>query len=380
MGWWSALWGLPVNEGVERLPDPTSQTRADETPPVLGPEILPPPRVATTSVSLDRSLSLIPVYRAVSIIATAVSSLTIDLWRGADVLPTAPTWVRQPDVKTSRSAFFEMTTTSLACNGNAFWKVVRQSPADQPSALIVLDPTMCHVSEDGSVSYRGEDLQRWQVQHLALLRIPGRPRGLGPIQAAAADLASSADIRDYASNWFTSGNVPNGTLTTEQHITVDQAVAMKMQWLSSVRGGEPAVLGQGLTYEPMLLSPKDAQFLESRQFSVTDIARLFGIPAHMLLSVVEGGSMTYMSGQAADLSFSRWTLTQYLREIEEAFTSLLPRGQVARFNMDAVLRPATKERYEAHQIAIKSGFLTRDEVRAIEGLRPLNTPAPQEAS
>ncbi len=378
MGWWSSLLGLPVIEAAERLADQPTQTRSETTPEGSTPTgVQPPPRESRLTIAQDRALSLIPVYRAFAILSSAVSQLSLDVWRGDEPLPNPATWVRRPDVKISRSAFFEQTTTSLAANGNAFWRVVRDSPADQPSALVVLDPLEVHVHDDGTFSHKGTRLKSWQVQHLALLRLPGRLRGLGPIQAAAMDLLGAVDVRDYAANWFDDGTVPNGKLKTEQHLTGDQAKSWKAQWLESIRGGEPAVLGQGLDYEPFLLSPKDAQWLEARQFTTTDIARLFGIPSHLMLAVVEGGSMTYQNGQAADLSFARWTLQQYTREIEEAFSSLLPRGQVARFNLDAILRPATKERYEAHKLGIDAGWLTDDEVRAIEGLEPL-TPKQRE--
>lgn len=368
MGWWSKLVGL---EGPERLPDPESETRS-ETPPEWPSEVaVKPPARDRLPINQDKALTLIPVYRAFSLVSGAVSQLTIDLWRGDTPLTNQPTWVRRPDVRIPRAAFFELTTTSLAATGNAFWRVERDSPADAPNALHVLDPNEVAIHEDGTFSHRGYPLKRWQIQHLALMRIPGRLRGLGPIQAAAQDLTGAVDLRDYASNWFQAGTVPNGLLKSEQHITEDQAKAVKGQWLNSVSGSEPAVLGFGLDYKPFLLSPKDAQFLESRQFTTTDIARLFGIPAHLMLAVVEGGSMTYLNGQAADLSFLRWTLMPYLREIEESFTSLLPRGQTARFNVDAILRPSTKERYEAHEIAIRSGFLTANEVRDIEGMDPL---------
>lgn len=369
MGWWSALLGLPEIEGAERLPDP--QVRAEDPPELNPPAIMPPARTPDRgTISQDKAFSLIPVYRAITIISGAVSQLTLDLWRGESPVP-APTWVRNPDVKMPRSAWLEMSTNSLAATGNAFWRIVRDSPAEAPSALVVLDPAMVHIHEDGSFSYKGQALARWQVAHLALFRLPGRPRGLGPIQAAAEDLRGAADVRDYAAGWFDSGTVPNGTLTTEQHINAEHAKNIKAQWMATTRGGEPAVLGQGLEYKPFMLSPKDAQFLESRQFTTTDIARLFGVPAHLMHAVVSGGSMTYLSGQAADLSFTRWTLMRYLREIEEAVSALLPRGTNARFNVDAILRPATKERYDAHATAIDAGFLTINEVREIEGLPPL---------
>ncbi|MGC5584146.1 phage portal protein [Ornithinimicrobium sp. W1665] len=361
-------------EGAERLPDLQDEIRSETTPE----GVMPPARSDRLPITQAQALTLIPVYRAFSLISSAVSQLSLDLWRGEETIPS-PTWVRRPDVKVPRSAWLEMTTTSLAANGNAFWRVERSSPAEAPSALLVLDPNEVHINDDGTFSHRGRTLASWQVQHLALLRVPGRLRGLGPIQAAAQDLTGAADLRDYASEWFNAGTVPNGVLKSDQHITAEQAAAVKTQWLTSVNGAEPAVLGNGLDYRPLLISPKDAQFLESRQFTVTDIARLFGIPSHLMLSVVEGGSMTYLNGQAADLSFLRWTLMAYLREIEEAVTALLPRGQTARFNVDAILRPSTQERYDAHKVALEAGFLTVDEVRRIEGLDPLGpAPAPTE--
>lgn len=371
MGWWSAFWGLPDTEAVERLAD-QQETRSEQPQGSMPEGLAPPARSERTPISQDTAFTLIPVYRAMAIISGALSQLTLDVWRGETPVTRHPTWVRRPDVKMSRSAFFELTANSLAATGNAFWKIERDSPADAPSALIVLDPNEVHVAADGrTFGWRGKDLKRWQVSHLALMRIPGRTRGLGPIQAAAADLAGAVDVRDYSSDWFHSGSVPNGKLTTEQHINAEQAATIKKQWLTSVRGDEPAVLGQGLDYEPFLLSPRDAQWIESRQFTTTDIARLFGIPSHLMLALVEGNSMTYANSQQADLTFLRWTLMPYLREIEEAVTTLLPRGTTARFNVEGILRPSTKERYEAHRLAMDAGWLTDDEVRDIEGLAPL---------
>jgi phage portal protein BeeE len=56
--------------------------------------------------------------------------------------------------------------------------------------------------------------------------------------------------------------------------------------------------------------------------------------------------------------------------IEQRLTDLLPRGQYAKFNFDALLRPDTKSRYDAHKVALDAGFLTVDEVREIEDLDP----------
>ena len=54
-----------------------------------------------------------------------------------------------------------------------------------------------------------------------------------------------------------------------------------------------------------------------------------------------------------------------------ALTALAPNGQTIRFNFEAFLRPDTLTRYQAHEIALRNGFLTPNEVRKIEGLNPL---------
>ncbi len=169
-----------------------------------------------------------------------------------------------------------------------------------------------------------------------------------------------------------------------------QASQYKNQWHAR-QVHEVAVLGQGLDYKPVLLSPKDAQFIETRQFDNTAIARLFGIPPHMFLAAVEGSSLTYSNMAQADLSFVRWTLSDYTREIETALTAVLPSTQTARFNLDGVIRPDTLTRYTAHKLGIEAGWLLPNEVREIEGLKPIRgldekpapvapAPAPEETN
>ena len=110
------------------------------------------------------------------------------------------------------------------------------------------------------------------------------------------------------------------------------------------------------------------QFLETRNFDTLAVARLFGIPARLMNAAPEGGTMTYANLQDDDISFMRWTVMSYLRPIEDALTSLLPRGWSVRYNLDALLRPSTKDRYEALATAIGCGLMTTEEGRQTEGL------------
>lgn len=340
--------------------------------------VQPPARDAAATVTASTALGLDAVFRAVQVIATGVDQLTLDAYRQGSVLSDKQTasWLRTPNVDESLSAFLGQTVASLALSGNAFWRVYRSASSADIVNLRVLPSAQVQVSIDPDTDartyhYRGRDLGPRSIRHLAYLRIPGEARGLGPVQAAQQRLRGAVDLNQFASEWFDTSGVPGGVLSTDQHLTAEQATQWREQWTENQVAGGTAVLGAGLNYSTVHISPKDAQFLESQQFTTTALARLFGVPARLMLAAVEGGSLTYANLSQEDLSFVRWTLSLYTREIEEAFTALLPRGQVARFNLDALLRPDTLTRYQAHALALSNGFLTRDEVRAMEGLPPL---------
>lgn len=321
------------------------------------------------------ALSLDAVWRAVQVLQTAVSQLTLDVWRGPSQIDP-PSWVSSPDPWRPATTFWQETVASLALRGNAYWRVKRGGDG-APVALEILDPLDVTVTTSlaGVPTYRadGEAMSRRDIAHLALMRRPGARNvlGLGPIQAAQAQIISAAEVRAYAAQWMRSGTIPNGVLTSDQALTGDQAAALKQRFLKSVSATEPIVLGQGTSYRPLMLRPDEVQWVETQQLNVISIARLFGIPPRLILASPDGGTETYANQQQEELSFIRWTVMAYLREIETAVSWLLPRGNAARFNLDAALRPDTKSRYEAHQIAIQSGFLTVDEVRSIEGLDPI---------
>jgi HK97 family phage portal protein len=336
--------------------------------------IVPPPRSATSGVTTNDALSLASVYRSVSIIATAMKQLGIHVYRDdAEVTPT-PLVIRQPDIKMTREVWMEQTINSMALSGNAYWLIGRNGRGETVN-LEVLNPfdMMIQTDDYGNAlyyMYRGTvKYELSQVQHLAMMRVPGNVYGLGPIQAAQKELLNARDTRDYASVWFTDSGIPNGVLKSDQMLSPDQAAAAKDAWnLTAGAKSGVAVLGNGLNYQPMYLNPRDSMFIESQAWNVQQVARLFGIPANMLMASVDGNSMTYTNMEQEQMAFVRYTLSQYIVEIESALTHVTTRGTMVKINVDSLLRSDTLTRYQAHAIAIASGWMTVDEVRAIEDL------------
>jgi HK97 family phage portal protein len=225
----------------------------------------------------------------------------------------------------------------------------------------------------------GRTLDATEVTHLRMMKRPGKLLGLGPIQAAQAELAGHRDVVDASTNWFRDSGTPAGYLHTEQAMTPDQAKALLEAW-NSVPAGRTRVATHGLKYDANIINPRDAQWLESRRFSKTEIMDLFGIPASLTLGVDKGASDTYANVSQDWLGFVRFRLMRYVREIEEALSSLIPRGQYARANLEALLRSDAKTRMEIHAIAVANGIYSGDYARSIEHIPATAAPTPQEVT
>mgnify|MGYP000058225607 CR=1 FL=1 len=347
---------------------PETEQRAART------DILPPSRTdsSSPSVQMAEALSLAMVYRAINILASA-KQMSLHVYKDEEKMPS-PAFIRQPDVSISRSAFIEQTIVALATNGNAYWRITRDAQGRvqnlkclNPLDMIIVTDTEGNIQgfNYGDKRYRPDE-----IQHLMLMRVPGSVYGLGAIQAAQRELRGALDTRDYSSKWFSNSGVPNGVLKSDQILSPDQAQAAKEAWNASAGAKNGvAILGNGLNYTPVYLSPADAQFLEVQNFNVTQVARLFGVPSSLMLAPVEGTSLTYQNVEQDWIGFVRFSLApSYLVEIEDAFSMLLPGRNQVKFNIDSLLRSDTLTRYQAHKIAIEAGFMTAAEVRNLEDL------------
>lgn len=354
-------------------------------PPPAG--VTPPTRKPAAGFMSDREASVVPsVFRALSILVAGAEQLTIDVSRNGRPAPRVPSIVRRPAQDLRFDEWTTQLMIDLALDGNAFVRKVRAN--GEILDLPILPADQVHVGRHavtGRIQYhhQGNVYSTDDVEHIYLVKRASWLRGISPIEAARRGLSFTSGAADYAAGWFSHGQ-PAGILSSEQTLNADQARAYRDIWNEDNRAENPSgikVLGKGLTYEPILLKPADVLWLEAQDATTTDIARIFGIPATLMLIGIEGSATTYANISQEWLGFARFTLMLYLRPIEQLLTEVLGTGFDARFNLDGLLRPDTKSRYEAHAIALAGNWLTIDEVRAIEGLGPLPAalPAPKDS-
>lgn len=356
--------------GIQQRAD-TAGTDADRLAPIM-----PPAR----SASVD-PLTLSTVFRGVQILQTALAGLPIKQLKNGFEVPRVDSRVLQPDVKRSRRDFISDTVMGLVLDGNAFYrKIVFDGNVVSlenlpPQYVTVTDIAHDPASPELRFYYLGRTYTSADIIHLKFLNKPGALRGLGPISAAREEVEGAQMARNYKAEWFNDGSHPSGLLTSDQTITPELAQEVKKSFAAG-KPGEPKVLGKNLHYEPLTLNPADMQFLETQKFDTTQIARLLGVPASLMLAAVDGSNLTYSNIEQSWIEFADYTLSAYAGEIEDALTSILPRGNEVKFDWDSSRRANTSDKYNAYGTAIDKGFMTPNEVRAREGLKPL-APAPE---
>ncbi|MET0767372.1 MAG: phage portal protein [Aeromicrobium sp.] len=333
--------------------------------------------------------NLASVTRCTSIICDTIAGLPWYVRRGQyERLPT-PDWLADPqmlrpdmrivDVSTlweTRLSAVEFWTQLIVAalwlgDGYVYVPVRDESGAPKPP-LWQLHPE--HVSiEDGRYVVNGEPLPQGSILHLRGMPPYFNGHGKGVLTTHGAELGLASTVRTYASGVFQSG-VPAGYLKSSQpNMSADQAAALKATWLQQHGGAKRsiAVLNATTEFHPIALSPVDAQLSSSREWSLRDVAMAFGIPAYML--GVPGDSSTYANVESRMVELVRFTLMPWIRRLEAELESQLARGTTVVVDTNGLLRADTAQRFAAYKSALDSGWLTADEVRALEGLAPMTT-------
>lgn len=350
-------------------------------------------------VTRDTALESLVVYGCVNLISDYVSTLPLDVLRGpAEPVTPAPLWVEQPNPETDRVAFVGQLLISLLLDGNAYvW--VGKDDANRTRELQAIHPAEVWLVRNratGRVDYfvQGEPKRVLApnvmdgLVHVRALSWPGSPKGLSPVEQARQAVGAALASTEFAGKFWAQGSAPPGVIELDGELTAEQARSIKENWVrwngGSNRAHLPGVLQGGMKWKPVMISPEQAQFLQSRRYTDSVIAaQWFKVDPTLLGIGVEGNSLTYQNVESRNTHLVRHTLLPWIVRLERLFTSLLPTKQYAKFNVNGLLRADLSTRYSAYQTAITTGFMTPNEARELEDMPALPggdepPPSPQE--
>lgn len=344
-------------------------------------------------VTADSAIRMSTVYACVRLLGDTISSLPLGAYvrRGRNRISyisafgEQPAWINKPNPEATRLEFFEQVISSLNIHGNAFILTVRDD-MDEVQELYCVHPDDIRIERPvpgepilykmrDSVGAYSRILTSKEMLHIPMFRLPGSLYGLGPIAAARLTIGAAMAADTYAAAYFGNAANPGGVIEVPNELTEEQAGDIGRDWnithTGPYRAGKIGILSGGATFRPLTLNAADAQLLEARRFNVEDIARLFRVPISLLGHPV-AGAMSFASVEAQNLSFVQHSLRPLLERLEQALSQLLPEPEgFIKFNLDALLRGTTLERFDAYTKGLREGFLSLNDVRSVEDLAPL---------
>jgi len=349
---------------------------------------------AGVRVSADSAMRVSAVYRCVSILANTAALLPGGVYRrlerGRREIPDHPVrrmlWKRPNPYQIP----FETKRVLMAwamMRGAAFARIYRRPGGD--IELWPLHPDRVEGPEllDGGARryiYQNPETQR-EERYLAdrdILVINGLSfdglRGLAMADLARDTVGLATVTEQYGAQLFAraarfSGAVqlPAGKTIASREARKALAESLRTEGAGPGKWHGVPVLEDGMEWQNISMSNDDAEFLETRKFSVAEIARWFGVPPHMIGDVER--STSWGTGiEAQTIGFVAYGLLPWLTLFEQAFESALivEPDAYLRINVKGLLRGDTAARFEVYDIAIRNGIYSPNDCREFEDDNP----------
>lgn len=351
---------------------------------------------AGPTVTETNALAVASVWRAVNLIAGTLSSLPLHAYRTDEAARVpAKGWaedlLRSPHPDLTTMEFIQVLYTHLLLWGNAYLWVVRDN-GNRVLRLVPIAPWAVEafrVDDAGKLSPFGskwyyidgsqtKDGQPYWADDSEILHVPGFGydgiAGVSPIRAARQSLGLAMAAESAGAKLFGSGMLQTGILQTEQRLTNPQIDRLQARWEAKQGGLESAhstiVLDKGAKFTQLSIPPEDAQFIESRRFQVAEIARIFGVPPHMLMDTTN--STSWGTGiEQQTIGFVTYTLRPWLSLVEQRLSRLLrPQAVYARFSLEGLLRGDSAARAAFYVALANIGAINANEIRTFEEMAP----------
>lgn len=347
--------------------------------------------VSGQAVNETSALAVSATFACVSLIARTVGSLPVRVLQERDgrrvALPDH--WLgallRRPNSWQTGDELVESLTAAMLLHGNGYARIRRAPGTREPLQLLPLHPRRVRVDRTGEntatyyvTPWDGGREER--VPAADMLHVRGYTRdglvGLSVLEAAGDVFGAAQAAQDFAARFWANDATPPLVITYPGKLSDQALERMRKSWRATYGGTQrnnPALLEDGVKVERLGLDTASAQALDARRFSVTEIARIFGVPPHMVGDTDR--STSWGSGiEAQAIGFYQQTLRYWLVRWEHALESTLAPDDprlIVEFNLDNLLRGDIAARSAAYATMITHGVITPNEARRFENLDPI---------
>lgn len=349
------------------------------------------PTASGAVINEHTALNISAFYCGVNLISDAIKNMPLLTYRrlspmGKQPATDHPIYTllhRRPNPYITPSRFKKLLNMWAIVWGNGRAEIERDRRG-RPIALWPIHPSRCTTYQrpDGEIFHqvysdngRVDSLEDQDMLHHFGLSKDGIC-GLSIIGMARESLGMTVSAEEYGSRFFGNNAQPSIALMHPAQLSELAKNNLKKSWIEQYAGPNihaPAVLEEGMKMEKISMPNEDAQFLETRAFQITEIARWLNIPPHKLKDLSRS---TFSNIEHQSLEFLSDTILPWATDLEEECDRKLfdDREQpeyFTEFLIDSVLRADTKSRNEAYEIMRRNGIINADEWRSKENMNPL---------
>ena len=349
--------------------------------------------VGDSTINDERSLQISTVFACVRLISSVTACLPLDVFetKGDDRSkvgldnPLARLLRYSPNQFMTAFDFRVAMTMQLCYYGNAYALIERNSVGDIVSLVPLLSVNMDVRLEGKRVVYRYRrdseyaDFKKTEIFHLKGFGFNGLV-GLSPIAFGAKTAGVAVAMEDQQRDFYANGaKSPQILMTGDGKVLNKEQRAQLEENFKEISGGAVRkrlwILEGGFTTQAIGVSPQDAETMAARKFQVSELARFFGVPPHLVGDVEK--STSWGSGiEQQNLGFLQYTLDPYLEIWETSILRWLVKpsdvGRIhAEHNRAGLLSGDSTARANYMKTQVDTGLLTINEGRRIDNRPPL---------
>ena len=340
-------------------------------------------------VTEEKALGIDAVFACVNLYARTLASMPLLLYEktpeGKQRAVNHPLYHllhNEPNPNMTSHNFRKIMEASLKLWGNAYawiefdsnWRVKYLWPL-LPGAVFPQRSLRTGELFYDAVLYNGENrrFRAYEMVHIPGLGFDGIS-GRSPVRQFAETMGFNLDIKSYGRKFFKNGARPSGVLQHPGSLSEEAQKRLERKFDKRYSGientGKTILLEEGMTYHQIGVPPEEAQFIESRKYSVEEIARIYGVPPHMIGDLEHA---TFSNIESQDINFAKHSIVpECVNWEQELMRKLLNDAEQNRYeievNMEGLVRGDMESRYRAYAIGRQWGFLTADDIRAKENM------------
>ncbi len=340
-------------------------------------------------VTYDTAMQVSSVYSAIKVLSESIASLPLILYKrdGANKVkdfdhPLYDKLHSQPNRLQDATTFFEFLVTNICLRGNFYCqKIYAKNGSLLELWPLVTDSVTVKVSDSGEKSFyyntkKPKTFSADQIVHFMGLSTDGIV-GVSPIDLARETVGTSLATEQYGARFFSNGTTAPNIIKLPGRLSKEGADRLRDSFHKTYAGAANAhkaiILEEGAEIQRVEMSNEQSQFLQTRKFQVTEIARWFRVPPHMIGDLDRA---TFSNIEQQSLEFVTFTLMPWLIRIERAlmtalFTAEERKRYKVEFLVDGLLRGDGLSRAQKLQIERQNGVINADEWREIENRNPL---------